>query len=157
MAQNNPELDDRLKSFLDDAHREKTAGFTLANLALKVEGLSAHLAVVLPTLDALKATDKRLEGLIGTHDTRLDRHGREIKSLKKQLEYEGEPDTGSYELASIQREVEKQRAERDAERRANQDEVVWWKRQIVSWIVGAIGVIALQILAALITLSAFKK
>ena len=132
-------LDDRLKKFLEDADRDKLKGYTNANILTKVEFAISQLNEVNSRVDHI--------------EHRLDRHGREIRAIKERIEYDGELDTGQHSIEAIQKEVERQRTEHDMERRAKQDEVVWWKRQITMWVVGAIGFLIIQVVGVIISVA----
>lgn len=137
-------LDKQLKEFLDGVNREKAKGYTNANIILKVEQCYAQVAEQNTRIDHV--------------EHRLDRHGREIKQIKQRIEYDGEPNTGEHSIAHIQREVDRQRIEHDLEKKAKQEEVVWWKRQITMWIVAAVGFVAIQVISVVVSvLLAGKK
>jgi hypothetical protein len=130
------DLDRKLLGFLESVDRERAAGFTLANVLIVQRQHGVQLGELASRQDVA--------------EQRLDRHGREIRGLKKLADFDGEADTGAHQLEAIQREVDRQRAEHDAERKAKQEEVVWWKRQMVVWIVAAVGFVVIQVVTVVI-------
>lgn len=136
-------LDAQLKQFLEDVNREKARGYTNANIILKIEQMGTQIQEVLER--------------VGYLEHRVDRHGREIRAIKKRIDYEGEIDTGQHDVTQLQKELERQRMQHDAEQRAKADEVVWWKRQITMWVVAGVGFIIVQVLSVLISIALSAK
>lgn len=135
--------DQQLTKFLDEAARDRAKGLTLANVLVELKSISAR--------------QKEDRSEIGHLRVRVDRHGREIKALKGIAKYDGELDTGQHDVAEIQREVELQlMRKRVAEHEKNDGEIVWWKRSIVQWIVGAIAFCIVQAITVLIALAITK-
>lgn len=133
------DLDRQLQKFLQEANQDRAKGFTLANIVLKLNALTNAIAELRSEVESIRS--------------RVARHGREIKELKLLAKYEGEPDTGQHNVDDLKREVERVRAEREAERHQKEADGVWWKRQIVVWVVAAVGAIALMLGSVIVTLA----
>ena len=133
------DLDHKLKEYLAQASLDRHNGRTLGKVMEKISDVQKEVT-------ELKEEVAELRDALDEGKKRSDRHGREIKVLKSLVRYEGETDTGQHRLDLIQHEVERQRVEHEAERKAKAEEVVWWRRQIVTWIVAAVAVFVLNIL-----------
>lgn len=115
-----PKVDAALREFLDTSRKERADGNTIANLLLEVRQVRI-------TLEEVEADQKVL-----SH--RVDRHGREIRMLKKHVALESEElDTGQHDVEALKREL----ATREKQIARHEDEGLWWRRKTIGWIVAA--------------------
>ncbi len=147
-----PELDAQLRAFLEHNSRDQRNGNTIANVRSEMHQLQVSFR-------GMNGRVSSLETNLEEVNSRLDNHGASIVVLKRHARKNGadddrdELDTGNYDLESIRREVERARARESLRVRAETENVVWWKRSIIMWVVGSLGVIAVTLFTALVTLA----
>jgi hypothetical protein len=139
--QRSAELDGSLKNFLDASAHDRREGHTLANMNTELKQFGTIIRQHYKEHEALVERVKRFEG----QSARVAKHGRDIKAIKAKLDFEGELDTGQYEVSLIQEEMARMRIETEARRRLEEVEHAWWKRSVVPWIATAVGVVALNV------------
>ena len=144
-----PDLDEQLRQFLRSTTNDRREGNTLANVRAE--------------LHQIQLVQRGLSGRVAGHDAeleevhnRLDHHGAALVVVKRRLrsgEHDEEMDTGRYDLGAIRREVEAARARESKRVQAETDQIVWWKRSIIMWVVGGLGAVSLALMVALVTLA----
>jgi hypothetical protein len=144
-----PKLDEDLRAYLAHDRAEKAKGHTIANLQMAVYQFDVAMRKVQARTDAHELT-------LADHESRLDQHGMAIVALKRrnrQGPHDEEMSTGQFDVAAIQRQVAEQERQRRESMMAKAAESAWWKRSIITWVVGGIGVVAMSLLTALVTLA----
>ncbi len=159
MAQD-PRVDDDLKQFLDWNAQQKREGYTIANLMLRQDQFFGEVRRM---VNGQQEQIRHLNGRVASVESDntdiheiLDQHGAAIVAIKRRVRqgpHDEEMDTGVHQLAAIQeRLAEQERKRRDSER-VKHEEQVWWKRSIIGWVAGAVGVVITSLLTVLITLA----
>ena len=149
-------LDERLERFLKSFDEDKERGYTIANLYMEVKQFKNEQQRHRARLEYLDSRIDEHTDRINGHDERLDAHGNALIHIKRRLrtdEHDKEMTTGNFDLAAIQREVEDQKIKRMNSERAKAEETIWWKRQIILWIMAGFGFIAVTTITILITLA----
>jgi hypothetical protein len=164
------DLDKTLAEFLSQQSDDKRKGYTIANIYiqmqdfLKVQRVMAkdilHLKAHEHECDerhaALMSMHEELASRVEAHDDRLDTHRAGIvvvkRAIKRSPHYEGdehEMDTGTFDLAAIQRKVDEQEQKRAESERVKKDDATWLKRHLitVAFAVMGTGIIALATFA----------
>jgi hypothetical protein len=137
----------KLDRYLDEAATERAHGITLRNVVFQNRQIIAEQK-------KQSADHRALVHEVGVVNVRLDRHGREIKELKRIVEYEGELDTGQHDPEDVKREVERQLLQKQVADHAKvEGETIWWKRNIVQWIVGGVAFCIVQAITFLVALA----
>ncbi len=161
-----PELDKTLSEFLDDHVKDKRKGYTLANLFAEMnEYRKEQTRLVRRVTDLEESSGERDERTEEAHD-RLDAHRGAIVAVKRHLrhvapkdnaEFDEEMDTGKFDVVAIEREVRDLRARRINSDRVKAEEITWWKRNIISLVIGVLGFVAATAITVLITIAVRSK
>lgn len=145
-----PETNVRMRSETEKALREYLAfwqqdqneGNTIKNLRSELHDTRLEMGQMQIDLKEV-ATEQRLVRL------RLDRHGRDIRELKRIVYHRGEAgdevDTDVHQVEDLRRHL----AEKEQEIRERRDSVTWWKRKRVDVIIAIGGAIAMLGITAL--------
>lgn len=162
-----PKLDADLRAYLDEQKRAKGEGHTIQSLRLEVHensrltrnamgmihGMNARIAV-------LESNHGELQSLTEEHGTKLVHHAAELVTIKRRLR-EGDDDqemaTGRFDVEEIKRELEEVKKRRLESERVRAEEVVWWKRSIIMWVVGALAFVATSTITVLITMAIYGR
>lgn len=86
----------------------------------------------------------------------LDAQGMAIVAIKRRVRtgpQDDEMDTGVHQLAAIQHRLAEQEQRRKDSERVKHEEQTWWKRSVIGWVAGGIGVIITSLVTVLITLA----
>jgi hypothetical protein len=129
-AVSNPDLDAKLRAYLEEHARDREEGNTIANLRLGLHQLQLDVNEV--------AAEQKVMKL------RLDRHGKDIRELKQHVysRESDEFDTGVHQVEDLRRHLAEKQSELEERRRDS----VWWKRKKAEWVVAALGAIAMAML-----------
>lgn len=169
------QLDHELKQFLDWQKSQAMNGYTIANLMaqqnqFQVE-LRAEMRQRLQSQDIkIAGQDNKISNVNGRlaavetdndniHRT-LDLHGTALIAVKRRVRSgpeDTEMDTGVHQLALIQHRLAQQEEARKNSERVKADDVVWWKRSIIMWVVGAFAFVATTAVTILVTLAIIGK
>ena len=144
-----PKLDADLQAFLAFNTEQQRAGFTIANVLVAQNNLQTAMR-------HLGARVAEHDTRLSEHDERLDEHGAAIVTIKRRLRqdsHDDEMDTGNFDVAAVKRELAEAKQKRLDSERAKADDHTWWKRSVIMWIVGALGVIVTTLLTVLVTLA----
>lgn len=153
-------VNDELQAFLDWNKSQVAGGYTIANLFVRQEQFATEMRGALAGhSDQIRGLNARVSD--GETDrefvhSRLDHHGAAIIAIKRRVRQgadDEEMDTGQFDLAAIQRRIAEQEKKRADSDRAKADDQVWWKRSIIMWVVGCLGVVATTLLTVLVTLA----
>lgn len=153
-------LDSRLEAFLRSCDEDTQRGHTIANLRLDIRQYHIRQNQIEARFNVFASDQENLIERVDGHDRRLDAHGNALLQMKRRLrtgDEDIEMSTGNFDLKTIQKEVEEQRLKRMHSERVKADNVQWWQRQVVLWIIGGSGATALVILSVLITLILGRK
>lgn len=176
------DLDKTLAEYLAQVAEDKRRGFTVAGLYMQMHEVLRGFKSLARRYDELSDRQDRsdeqsdeLRGRIDEAHNRLDMHRSAIVILKRARQVpasEVEPgrgsrpeiefshvelDTGSFDIAAIQREVQEQKLKRLNSERVKADEHVWWKRTLIMWLGGSIGFVVVTAVTILITLALAKR
>ena len=153
-------VDDDLKQFLAWKAEEHREGYTIANMMLRQEQFMGEVRrAITGQADQIRNLNGRVAAVeVDSKDIRLivDEHTVAIGAIKRRVRngpHDEEMDTGVHQLAAIQARLAEQEQKRRDSERAKAEEVVWWKRSIIGWVAGAIGVVITSLLTVLITLA----
>ena len=144
-----PNLDKGLQEFLAWNAEQRANGFTTANVLASMHELTRSVRML---SGRVAEHDIRL----GEHDDRLDSHGAAIVIIKRRLRQDSnddEMDTGQFDVAAVKRELAEAKQRRMDSERAKAEDQTWWKRSVIMWVVGALGVVVTTLLTVLVTLA----
>ncbi len=153
-------VDDEVQQFLQWNAQQAREGYTIANLMLRQEQFFTEVRRLSTSQgEQIRGLNGRVSAIesdnIDIHGL-LDQHGAAIVAIKRRVRqgpHDQEMDTGVHQLAAIQeRLAEQERKRRDSER-VRAEDVVWWKRSIIGWVAGAVGVVITSLVTVLITLA----
>jgi hypothetical protein len=159
---NKSELDRSLEAYLKQQSDDKQKGYTIAHLHTQMHEFLITVRRHERKLDGHEGDIEELQRDRDEANNRLDAHRDGILGIKRVLktsghgvdqEFREEMDTGNFDLASIRREVADQKAKRLHSERVKAEEVTWWKRNLISLVLGAFGVVATALFSILITLA----
>lgn len=132
-------INDMLRDYLREQQENAAEGYTLPNLFLRFNEYERKQ----------RDHDTRLVG----HGLRLDRHGQDLRGIKRALRDQniyddglGDVDTGQFRVEELLKAAAEQKSRNEAEDRARKESVIWWKRNLVSWTVAAIGAVTLAVI-----------
>lgn len=133
-------INDMLREYLHEQQQNSADGFTLPNLFLR--------------FNEMERKQREDRATLVQHGLRLDRHGQDIRGIKRALREQniyddglGDVDTGQFRVEELLRAAAEQKARNEAEDRARKDSVIWWKRSLISWIVAGFGALVLAVLS----------
>ena len=157
-------LDETLSEFLDQQSQDKRNGYTIAGLHAQMHEFLRIQTKQGREIESLKEKDAELEEKHGDLEKRVDAHRVAIVSVKRVLkkqkpdhtdsEFDQEMDTGSFDLATIKRDVEEQKKKRAESERVKADNATWFKRHIITISLAAVGAVFLALLTLVIQLAA---
>ena len=153
-------VDDDLKQFLEWNAMQAREGYTIANMMARQEQFFTEMRRV---VNGQGEQIRHLNGRVSevetdNKDLRLivDEHTVAIGAIKRRVRngpHDEEMDTGVHQLAAIQARLAEQEQKRRDSERIKAEDVVWWKRSIIGWVAGAMGVVITSLLTVLITLA----
>lgn len=155
-----PELDRELKAYLEAEKRSKRDGYTIANVLMRVDALVRTVNGVNLRVSALEADRDDVHDRLDTQAATLTKHAASIVTIKRRIRRDAndeEMDTGQYDLDEIKRELASIRQKKADSERAKAEDVVWWKRSIIMWVVGGFAFIATTTITILVTLAIVGK
>lgn len=136
-----PSLDTILREYLDEKRIERDRGYTLANLQLTLNQFGIRLTSIEGEIGALKANQFAMS-------SRQDRHGRDIRAMKKQLSFaDAEVDTGVHQLEDVRRALAERKEKEEREEARRHESMIWWKRNRWAAVIG----IVCSVIAASVT------
>ena len=157
---NDPRVDDDLQAFLEWTAQQNRDGYTIANVMLRQE---QFMSEVRRGLTGQGEQIRHLNGRVAVTEaevkdlrTTTDEHGAALVAVKRRLRtgpQDEEMDTGVHQLAAIQARLAEQEQKRRDSERVKAEEQAWWKRSIIGWVAGAVGVIITSLVTVLITLA----
>lgn len=150
------ELDERLSEYLEEDRRARAQGHTIANVLTEVHGLTKTVRGMNARISALEVDREDVHDRIDTHAAKLTHHASEIVTIKRRLrrdDNDEEMDTGRFDVEEIKRELAAVRQRRQDSERAKADEIVWWKRSLIGWLMAVLGFVATTAITILITLA----
>lgn len=164
-------VDDDLKQFLAWNAQQAREGYTIANLMLRQEQFMGevrrsqeHFMVEMGRLvHGQNDQIRNINGRIAAVETdnadihsQLDAQGVALVAIKRRVRtgpHDDEMDTGVHQLAAIQQRLAEQEQRRRDSERVKNEEQTWWKRSVIGWVAGGIGVIITSLVTVLITLA----
>lgn len=155
-----PRIEDDIKLFLEWNAMQARDGYTIANMMARQELFFGEMRTVLEGqgkqivhLNGRVAQTERdveeLRRLVGEHGYALVAIKRRVRTGPEDQEM----DTGVHQLAAIQARLAAEEAKRRDSERVRAEEVVWWKRSIIGWVAGAVGVVVTSLVTVLVTLA----
>lgn len=160
-------LDSTLQEFLSQQGEDKRLGYTMANLHAQMHEFLRTVHGHTREIAGLKSREEEhIERVEQAHD-RLDAHRNAIVGVKRHLRHlpatstvrsesefdKDELNTGNFDIAALTREVNEQRSKRLNSERVKAEEITWWKRNLISLVLGVVGVVATALFSILITLA----
>jgi CHASE3 domain sensor protein len=155
-----PRVDDDLQQFLQWHAMQAREGYTIANMMARQEQFFTEIRNI------AKGQAQQIHHLNGrvsdvereTEEIRrtVDEHGHALVAIKRRVRTgpdDQEMSTGVHQLAAIQQRLAEQEQKRRDSERVKAEEVVWWKRSIIGWVAGGVGVIITSLVTVLITLA----
>lgn len=150
------DLDRELKEYLEGEKRSRREGYTIANVLVQVAALGRSVNGMNLRLSALEADRDDVHDRLDTQAATLTRHAASIVAIKRRVrrdDNDEEMDTGQYDLEEIKRELASIRQKKADSERAKAEDVVWWKRSIIMWVIGGFAFIATTTITILVTLA----
>lgn len=160
MANDDKRVDDDLKQFLEWNAMQAREGYTIANMMARQEQFFTEMRrVVNGQGEQIRHLNGRVAEVETDHkDLRLivDEHTVAIGAIKRRVRngpQDQEMDTGVHQLAAIQARLAEQEQKRKDSERVKAEDQVWWKRTIILWVAGILGVVATSLLTVLVTMA----
>lgn len=164
------DLDKTLAEFLSQQSEDKRQGYTIAGIYIQMHEFIRQQKVMGKDIRNLKEADEahdihfeEQDAKIEEHENRLDAHRTAIISVKRILrqqpqvngseEFHNEMDTGTFDIAAIQRKLNEQEKKRMESERVKAENATWFKRHLItisSTALGTIIVAAISILYQLL-------
>lgn len=123
-----------VKDFFAEQKRLRERGISL-------EAVYDRIADVRQVIDF---KTQKIEEDVALQESRIDRHGKEIRKLKEAVFHEENlEDTGSHNVADLLRakELLDMKRELESQKEQKRESVIWWRRQRFLWI--GMGIVAL--------------
>lgn len=153
-------VDNDLQQFLEWNAAQTREGYTIANLMLRQDAFFHEVR------RNIKGHDHQIHHLNGRvadvenggKDLQriVDEHTVAIRAIKRRIRagsQDDEMDTGVHQLEALQERLAVQEQKRRDSERVKADEQVWWKRTIIMWVAGILGVVATSLLTVLVTMA----
>lgn len=159
MASEKESLDRVLRDFLEEDRRAKAEGHTIANVRLEVHELAKGLRGVNARVAAIEVDHDDIHDTLDLYGAKITSVTSDVAKIKRRLRRDGddeEMDTGRFDVEEIKRELAETRKRRADSERAKKDEIVWWKRSLITWTLGVLGFVATTAVTILITLAIMK-
>lgn len=153
-------VDDDIEQFLQWHSNQAREGYTIANLMLQQEQFRTEVRRFMSGVAGqVTHLNERVSQVETNHDELrdiVDEHTVSLQAIKRRVRNgpnDSEMDTGVHQIAAIQARLAEQEQKRRDSERVQAENVVWWKRSIIGWVAGAVGVIITSLLTVLITLA----
>lgn len=153
-------VDDDIEQFLQWHSQQAKDGYTIANLMLQQEqfrsevrrfmgGITGQVNHLNERMSQAETNHDDLRGIVDEHTVALSAIKRRVRNGPQDTEM----DTGVHQIAAIQHRLAEQEAKRRDSERVAAENIVWWKRSIIGWVAGAVGVVVTSLVTVLVTLA----
>ncbi len=155
-----PRVDDDIKQFLEWNAMEARKGYTIANMMSRQEIFFSEIRTLIEghgrQIVHLNGRIAEVEREMTELRQTVGEHGYALVAIKRRVRHgpdDQEMDTGVHQLAAIQARLAEQEQKKRESERVKAEDVIWWKRSIIGWVAGGIGVIITSLVTVLITLA----